>query len=328
MTNTRLTPTELRRRSFTLMRQCWKLLLLAAVLMSFFNWAEDAVKGYGEAQAQAVYDAHMANFYAENPCPEDENAAFMWAYFDEWFAKHDAEEASEETLLPWKISGFAFALLDDLFSGVILVGLYTGLLMLQRGGECTLHCLSMGFSRWKQAFWLTLRVSLNTAGWVLLAMIPALILDSHWGAFGNLLGSIIIVCVALWAEMHYALSFLHMADDPDGQLTATACIHNAVDNMNFFTVRGFLRTTWPTWALLTAEFLLGAAAIFLPIPRLLLKILSDFLIICSMMLLCPACACVYEELRTHQQTPETPGAVRARALAAGEDYAEDPALLP
>ena len=328
MTDARLKPADFRRRAFALMRECWKLLLIAVLLMSVIDWAGQGLEYYGDSIARQAYDAHMETFYAENPRPEDENEAYMWAYFDEWFAQQDAEKLYNRTYLPWRIGGYAIDLLHALVSAMILVGLYTGLLMKRRSGECSLHCLRIGFCRWKTAAWLSIRVNASILGWGLLAMIPGLMLSNALGSIGEILSLVIIILVVLWAQCHYALTYIHMAEDPENQLTTTAYIDNAVDDMSFFTVRGLLRVTWPAYALMTAAFILSIATALLPlltIPADIFTLISNAL---SSMLLYSCYVCIYEELRTHRQAQDTSSAARAHALAAGLEYVEDQERLP
>ena len=323
MTDARLKPADFRRRAFALMRECWKLLLIAIILMSIFDWAGQILEYYGDGVAQKVYDAHMEAFYAESPCPEDEKEAFMWAYFDEWFAQRDAEKAYNKAFLPWKIGGYAFDLLNYIFTAMILVGLYTGLLMQHRSGECSLHCLRFGFSRWRTAAWLSIRVSVNILGWGLLACIPGLMLTNHLGSVGEILALIILLLVVLWAQCHYALTYVHMAEDPENHLTTTAYIDSAVADMNFFTVRGLLRTAWPAYALMAAQVILDISTAFLPvltIPVTIFILVGNLL---TQMLLHTCYVCIYEELRTRRQAQEASDAACAHVLTANEDYIED-----
>lgn len=323
MTDTRLKPADFRRQAFSLIRQCWKLLLIAVLLMSMIDWAGQGLEHYGDGVAQKVYDAHMEAFYAESPCPEDEKEALMWAYFDEWFAQRDAEKAYNKAFLPWKISGYAFDLLNCIFTAMVLVGLYTGLLMQHRIGECSLHCLRIGFSRWRTAAWLAVRVNVSILGWGLLALIPCVMLANALGSIGEILGMVVIILVVLWAQCHYALTYVHMAEDPENHLTTTAYIDSAVTDMNFFTVRGLLRTAWPAYALMAVQVILDISTALLPvltIPVTIFILVGNLL---TPMLLHTCYVCIYEELRTRRQAQEASGAARAHALAAEDEYVEN-----
>lgn len=322
-TAARLKPADFRRQAFSLIRQSWKLLLIAILLMSMIDWAGQALEHYGNGIARKAYDAHMEAFYAENHRPEDEDEAIVWAYFDEWFAQRDAEKLYDKAFLPWKIGGYAIDLLDMLVTAMILVGLYTGLLMQRRTGECSLHCLRIGFSRWKTAAWLSIRVNVSILGWGLLALIPCAMLANALGNVGEILAMVILILVVLWAQCHYALTYVHMAEDPENQLTTTAYINSAVDDLNFFTVRGLLRTAWPAYALMTAQIILGVAGALLPmltIPVKIFTLVGNFL---TPMLLHTSYVCIYDELRAIRQAQEAPGNPRAVALAAGEASTEE-----
>ncbi len=328
MTNARLKPADFRRQAYSLIRQSWKLLLVAILLMSVIDWASQGLEHYGDSIARQAYDAHMETFYAENPRPEDEDEAITWAYFDEWLAKYDAEKLYDRAFLPWKIGGYAIDLLDMLVTAMILVGLYTGLLMQRRTGECSLHCLRIGFSRWKTAAWLSIRVNASILGWGLLALIPCVMLANALGDVGEILSMVILILVVLWAQCHYALTYVHMAEDPENQLTTTAYINSAVEDMNFFTVRGLLRTAWPAYALMTAQIILGVAGALLPVltvPVNIFTLVGNFL---TPMLLHTSYVCIYDELRAIRQAQEAPGTARAQGLAAGLEYAEDQEQLP
>ena len=322
-TAARLKPADFRRQAYSLIRQSWKLLLVAILLMSVIDWAGQGLEHYGDVIARKAYDAHMETFYAENPRPEDEDEAIMWAYFDEWLEKYDAEKLYDRAFLPWKIGGYAIDLLDMLVTAIVLVGLYTGLLMQRRTGECSLHCLRIGFSRWKTAAWLSIRVNVSILGWGLLALIPSAILANALGDVGEIMALVILLLVQLWAQCHYALTYVHMAEDPENQLTTTAYIDSSVEDMNFFTVRGLLRTAWPAYALMTVQIILGVAGAVLPtlaIPVNLFTLVGNFL---TPMLLHTSYVCIYDELRAVKQAQEAPGNPRAIALAAGEASTEE-----
>lgn len=325
---TRLKPADFRRRAFCLVRQCWKLLLIAAILTNLFYWAGQALAHHGESLAHAAYDEHMTAFYAENPRPEDEQAAIEWAYFDEWLAQRDAEERYDAVFLPWKLGGLAIDLLDSMFSAMVLVGLYTGLLMQRRTGEHTLHCLCIGFARWKTAAWLAIRIAVLILSWGMLALIPGVMLVNMLGDVGEILAIFILFWVALWAECRYALAFVHMAEDTDGCFTVSDYIRYAADDMGFFTVRGVLRTAWPAYALMAADFILGVAGRLLPVLTIPSEVFDLFIGIAAPMLLHACYACIFEELASHRSTQVAPGLAHARALAAGEESAANVSLHP
>lgn len=323
MTDARLKPADFRRQAFSLIRQCWKLLLFAIILMSVFDWAGQILEHHGSSVAQEVYDAHMEAFYAAHPRPSDEDEAIVWAYFDEWLAMHDAKELYDKAFLPWKIGNAAIDLLNSIFSAIILVGLYTGLLLQRRTGEYSLHSLRIGFSWWKTAAWLSIRVNVSILGWGLLALIPCVMLANALSYVGEILAMIIILLVVLWAQCHYALAYVHMAEDPESHLTTTAYINSAVTDMNFFTVRGLLRTAWPAYALMAIQVILDISAALLPVltlPVTLFILVGNLL---TPMLLHSCYVCIYEELQTRRLAMEASGTARTHALAAGEACSEN-----
>lgn len=319
---TRLKPADFRRRAFCLVRQCWKLLLIAAILINLFYWAGQLLAHHGESLAQAAYDEHMTDFYAENPRPENEDEFIRWAYFDEDLAQFEAKERYNQVHFPWKLGGLAIDLLDSMFSAMVLVGLYTGLLMQRRTGEHTLHCLCIGFARWKTAAWLAIRIALLILSWGMLALIPGVMLVNMLGDIGEILAIIILFWVALWAECRYALAFVHMAEDTDGCFTVSDYIRYAADDMGFFTVRGVMRTAWPVYALMAADFILGVAGRLLPVLSIFSTVFDLLIGMACPMLLHACYACIFEELSSRRSSKAAPGLARARALAADEESTE------
>ena len=346
-----LKPVDIRRRALALIRQCWLTLLIAAVLMSLFTWIGSAVEGHGEKLALEVYNAHMATFYAENEPPTTEASAALDASRSaflsgqeapewtneieyaslyetrEWLAQHDAKDLYDAAFRPWEWLGHGIDLLDLLFSCIIAVGLCQGLLSALRGGDCMPHCLLSGWSRTSTACGLTVQMTLRILGWGLIPVILGLFLVNLFGRIGELISIVLILLVAIWAELHYALAEVHLADDQDGTRSAADCLRYSVDDMDLFTVRSLLRTIWPVYTVLAVNSLLAAAVVFVPvldIPAVLFSIISSLFIVA----LRYACyVCVYDELRQRAIAAETAvpaneGLARARALAAGKSAEE------
>lgn len=318
-TRTPLKPRDIRRCAYALMRQCWLTLLLAAVLMSLLGWVSDVIEYHGDNLGQLAYDAHMEAFYTENPPPDDLTDYAVWAYFDEYFAINDAEALASKSSFLWKLGAHAIDLVDSLFSAVVMVGLYAGLLTHLRGGTCSPAQVFSKHSLWKTIVWLDIRITVCILGWGLLFLLPAIMLEIMLGPFGKLVRTFILMWVFIWASLRYTLVFPHMADDPDGQLTTSACLDAGVQDMRFFTVRGLIRTLWPVClvavfvvALIVAEdyiaWLKIPAAVFTTTARIFIQM--------------TACACyvfIYDELRQRTLvTPENEGLARARALAQEE----------
>lgn len=344
-------PAAIRRRAYGLMRQCWLTLLIAAVLMCLFSWIGSAVEAHGEKLALQAYNAHMETFYAENEAPTEEAvnalnnhiAAFMagedageWTeeieyasrYEDkEWFAKYDAEDLYDDTLRPWTLAGNAIDLIDLIFSCIIAVRLCRGLLTALRGGECTPHCLLSGRERIPTAAWLSIKMSLRVFGWTLIPLVLSLLLYNWFGSIGELIGLILTLLVSYWAEMHYSLAEVHLADDQDSVRTATDCLRFAVDDMDQFTIRAMLRTVWPIYVLTVVSVLFAAIAAFVPAFSIPADMISALLLLASLTLKYACYVCVYDEMRqrdiaARDAIPANEGLARARALAAGESPAE------
>lgn len=340
-------PADIRRRAYGLMRQCWLTLLIAAVLMCLFSWAKDAVEAHGKELALQAYNAHMEAFYAETEAPTKEAvsalnnhlAAFMageddgeWTdeieyasrYEDkEWVAKYDANELYEDIFTPWKLAGYAIDVIDLIFSCIVAVRLCRGLLAALRGGECTPHCLLSGWERIPTAAWLSIKMILRIFGWILIPLILSLLLYNWFGSIGELIGLVLMWLVAIWAELHYALAEVHLADDQDGICTATDCLRYSVDDMDQFTVRAMLRTVWPIYVSLVVSILFIGIAAFVPALSIPADIIINLLLLLSLSLKYACYVCVYDEMRQRDQAakdaiPATEGLSRARALAAGE----------
>ena len=92
--------------------------------------------------------------------------------------------------------------------------------------------------------------------------------------------------------------------------------------MGFFTVRGVLRTAWPVYALMAADIVLGIAAGLVPMLSLPSTVFDLLIGMACPMLLHACYACIFEELSSHRNTQTAPGEALARALAAGEEYAD------
>lgn len=346
-TRTPLKPVEIRRRALALMKQCWLTLLIAAVLMSLFTWIGSTVESHGEKLALEVYNAHMATFYADNEPPTEEASAALdamlagqgrpeWtneieyaSLYDtrEWLAQHDASDLYDDAYRPWEWLGHGIDLLDLLFSCIIAVGLCQGLLSALRTGECTLHCLLSGWSHASTACWMAIQTSLRVIGWSLLPLIISATISALFGGWATIVSSLLMMLVAIWASLHYALAEVHLADCPDRSFTASDCLRYAVDDADAFGIWQMCRVLWPLAVIFAADVAMMIAAIFVPaltIPAAVFSIISSLFIIA---LKYTCYVCVYDEMR--QQTiaaeaavPANEGLARARALAAGKSAEE------
>lgn len=344
-------PAAIRRRAYALMRQCRLTLLIAGVLMCLFSWVGSAVEAHGEKLALQAYNAHMEAFYTENEAPTQEAinalnshmAAYMagkdageWTdeieyasrYEDkEWVAKYDAEDLYDAALRPWTLARNAIDLIDLIFSCIVAVRLCRGLLTSLRGGECTPHCLLSGWERISTAAWLSIKMSLRVLGWTLIPLVLSLLLYIWFGSIGELIGLILTLLVAYWAELHYSLAEVHLADDQDGGRIATDCLRFAVDDMDLFTIRAMLRTIWPIYVLIVVSVLFAAIAAFVPALSIPADMISASLLLVSLVLKYTCYVCVYDEMRqrdiaARDAIPANEGLARARALATEESPTE------
>ena len=296
MSEPRLPPAQLRRKALTLMRQCFLPLLVAAVLLSLPGLGADLIRLHGENAAERVEQAVFAEFEAANPRPEDpaeleqwESDKIVYAYF----SSADINGKLAERL--WSLLASGAELLGMLLGGVLLAGVYAGLLSRLRGSCEPLRpfcCLR----RWKTALWLRLRVMAFIFGWLLLAILPAAFLPGGPGA-------LLLLPVALWAELHYSLVLPCMADDPADRLNTTQYLDLGAAHIRFFTVGGLLRVLWPLMLLFLAEAALTLAAAWLPaltLPGMLFALAAD---VFTMMLGCACIACIHAEVALHQPAP-------------------------
>jgi len=347
ITRTSLKPRDIRRRALALIKQCWLTLLIAAVLMNLFTWIGSAVESHGEKLALEVYNAHMATFYAENEPPTKEAAAALnamlagqgvpeWtaeieyaSLYDtrEWLAQHDASDLYDAAFRPWEWLGHGIDLLDLLFSCIIAVGLCQGLLSALRGGDCTPHCLLSGWSRTSTACWMAIQTTLRILGWSLLPLIISATISALFGGWATIVSSLLMMLVAIWASLHYALAEVHLADCPDRSFTASDCLRYAVDDADAFGVWQMCRVLWPLAIIFAADVAMMIAAIFIPalsIPFEVFTAASDLLVI---FLRYTCYVCIYDEMRqraiaAEAAVPANEGLARAQALAAGKSAEE------
>ena len=321
---TSMSTAELRRRAYALIKQCWKTLLIAAVLMHLFSWVESAVKAYGDHAGRQAYDAHMAAFIAENPPPEDEEARIEWAYFDAWLAQREAEDLYNGLYRPYEVAANAISFANMLLSTIIAVRLCRGLLTALRGGECTPHILLSGWARTSTTCWLAIQITLRICGWSLLPMIVPILLLGALGDWATLVSMALVLLVAGWASLHYALSRFHLADDTSGLRTASMCLRFAVDDADAFGLWNMCKVLLPAIGLLLLSIAMTIIGILVPavsVPAAILVALADLLCL-SMKYACYAC--IYDEMRqriraAEEAIPSNEGLARARALSGTQD---------
>lgn len=276
---TPLKSAEIRRRALALMKQCWLTLLIAAVLACIPGWIADYAADYSEIAAVRAEQAVFAEFEVEYPRPDDPAALEQWeldrivhAYFS------SADITAARLRRQWKLIGYTIELVGSLFSAILLVGLYHGLLTQLSGGTpCTPRSLLAGWKNWKSAVWLQLRVNACIFGWGLLFFFPAIIL-MNTGALGELVGLALLIVVCLWAGLRYALVLPHMAEALDSPLSTSECLEQGVQAMRYLTVWGLIRVMWPFFLIgLLAAALTTATGWFswLTLPAAIFTVAAD-----------------------------------------------------
>lgn len=319
---THMKPRDIRRRACSLMRKCWKTLLIAAVLMCLFGWISTAVEAHGKRLAQQAYDACKEAYLADHPMPEGEEDRAAWAYFYEWLAIHQAEDEYDAVYAPWKWAARGIDLIDLIFSCVIAVRLCRGLLTALHGGECTPHCLRSGWARTSTVCWLAIQRELRIGLWALLPLLVSASIAyvvSSWGNVIGVIGALLTAAVVLWATLYYALAEVHLADDRDGARTASDCLRRAVDDADAFGLWNMCKVLLPAIGLLLLSMAMSIIGIFVPavsVPAAILVALADLLCL----IVKYACyACIYDEMRQRSIAAQenNPGLTRAKALESG-----------
>ncbi len=297
MSDARLTPAQLRRKSLALMRRCFLPLLLAALLTTLLSSCGDLANRYGEVAAERIEQAVFAEFEAENPRPADPAALEDWEterIVHAYFSSADIQGERAERL--WSLIGSGIELAAGLFSAVILTGMYHGLLGVLRGSGEPIRIFS-GFRRWTTAVWLKLRITVCMLGWLLIPLLPAAMLSAYWGPVGQVLATFMLMAVTCWARMRYALAMPCLAD---GSATAEECLTRCDADVRFFTVSGIARVAWPLLVVILADIALNAASAFLPALALPSALFSFAAEVGLSMTGWVIIACVYEEIRRPQ----------------------------
>ncbi len=320
-TRAHMKPAEIRRRAFALMKQCWTTLLIAAVLMSLFGWIGTAVEAHGKRLATNAYNAQMETYHAEKPTlPYEDYNAMLDDLRNQHRIERMAKAAYDDALGPWEWLGYGIDLIDLLFSCVIAVRLSKGLLTALRGGECTPQCLRSGWARTSTICWLAVQRELRIGLWALLPLIFHFALDIFFGVYAGTVSTLLILLVAIWARIHYALADVHLADDPYSTMTASDCLRLAVDDADAFTIRAMCGVLWPVIIPYCIFIVVGCLAIFGMASVLLASIVDALCSLLIAVFLTPCYACIYDEIRQRirayeEAVPSNEGLARARALA-------------
>ena len=318
---TPMKPRDIRLRAYVLMRRCWLSLLIAAVLMSLFNWAGNAVEAQGKRLGQETYDTLMEVFDAENPFPFGDDDALLNHLLLQHSAERMAEEAYGDALRPWNLAAEGLDLIGLLFSCVIAVGLYHGLLSTLRGGECTLHSLLLGRPRAGTACWLALQRGLRIFGWMLLPLPFTALISLIFSTYADFVARLLALLIGLWATLHYALVEVHLADDPYESCTAREALRQAVDDADAFGVWQMCKVLWPTVVLFAADVGVQVVAEYVPslnVPAQIFDLICDLF---RLSLQYSCFVCIYDEMRqriraAEEAVPDNAGLAPARALTA------------
>lgn len=141
-----------------------------------------------------------------------------------------------------------------MLSGLLMTGLYQGLLTALRGGECTPRTLLAGFSQWGRVLALEGALLLRCLGWMLLLLLPTTFLSVLLAEALALpedalvYPALIVVLFALFCiTMRYMYAMVHLADLKSRIVTASDCIRASVADVRAV---GFWRTLWIHWPLL------------------------------------------------------------------------------
>lgn len=316
-------PRDIRRRAYFLMQKCWKTLLIAAVLMCLFGWVSTDVEARGKHLAQQAYNTCKEAYIAENLPPEGKEDSEEWAFHIEWMASHMAEQAYDDVYTPWKLAVLGIDLIDLLFSCVITVRLSKGLLNALRGEECTPQCLLSGWARTSTTCWLAVQRELRIGLWALLPLIFHFALDIFFGVHAGTISTLLMLLVAIWAKVHYALAEVHLADDPYNTMTASDALRLAVDDADAFTIRAMCGVLWPVVIPFGVTIVVGCLAIFGMASALLASIVDALCSLLIALFLTPCYVCIYDEIRQRIRAAEesispNEGLSRARALAQKE----------
>ena len=312
---TPMKPQDIRRRAYALMRRCWLTLLIAAVLMSSVGWVSSAVGAYGEGLAQEAAAAASDAYLAEHPLTDD------YADSITRMANRRAEEAYEDAYSPWELFTSVIKLIGGMFSCVIAVGLYHGLLSALRGGECTLHSLLLGRPRAGTACWLALQRRLRIFGWMLLPLPFTVLISLIFSTYADFVARLLMLLIGIWATLHYALAEIHLANDPYESCTAREALRQAVDDADAFGVWQMCKVLWPQAVLFAADIAVLVVAEYAPaltIPAQIFDLICDLFML-SLQYSC--FVCIYDEMRqriraAEEAVPDDEGLARARALAA------------
>lgn len=305
--------TAVRYRAYALLRACWKPILLALLIVTLLDIAALGVDWAGrEAAKRAIADM-----------PLDAVPVSIHDLLDYYYGLSAADQAARDAYQPYGTVRSILRLINRmLVSPIVLVGLYSGLLAAQRGGECSLRSLAKGLPRWGRVIWLGFLTALITGLVRFAGNAVTTALGDTLYLFGIILGTIVWLVVQVFVEMRLSLSMVALADgldDPSAATTAWQSICASWHAVGQYTILAMLVTLWPVllvtnFAPLVHDWL--PASPWWDAAKLALECAALALHACC-------CVCIYEEANapTAQDGSEA-GRARARALSAGEDAAD------
>ncbi len=283
MSTPRNVTTELRHQAFSLLKQCFTTLLLAAFLLTVQNTAVKLVRHVGDQAGQQAYDAIMDEFHRDNPHPSDAEMQALEDHFqsgswqtpealrpaiehisDEYFIQWEAKDAQTAAERGWTLASCALDLLLLPLAGLITVALYRALLIARSGNDCAPRMVFAWEHRPKTAVWLQFNMALRLLFWAAIGMFAMSILETL-PFVGNILGMLTLLAIVGAAVFHYALAPMFLASDESGR-SANACIDESANAMNEFGFIAALRVLWPALIPFAVKLLLSAANVWLPIP--------------------------------------------------------------
>lgn len=308
-------PRDIRRRAYSLMRQCWLTLLIGAVLISLFSWVGLSVEAHGKRLATEAYNAAKAAYLAEHHAGDEFDTS--------WVAVYRAEEAYDEAFAPWEWLGYGIDLVSLLFQCVIAVRLSRGLLTALRGGECTPHCLLSSFMRTTTVCWLGLQRGLRIMGWMLLTVLFSVLISLIFSYYFDFVALLLMRLIFLWSTLHYALAEVHLADDPYDSLTATEALRLAVDDSGAFGIRQMCLVLWPVVIPFGVYLTVALLELIFPVLGAVENVILGLYGMVTSVFPLACYVCIYDEIRQRDQAakdaiPANEGLARARALANGE----------
>ena len=293
MTTARLTPADLRSKAIALMRECC-LPILTALLLACLPTIIANLILYLSPSAPATLESSIT-------------------------------QTGGQTTWGALITSICVELLGTLLlSPILVLGLQKGLLAHARGEKCTLRCICDGLPRWKTAIALEFLIGLRMLGYLFLGSIAAFLLSfiPILGAIAAIIGLLVL---SWWVTMRYALARCHLADDAEEICTASSCLDYSVADAKSFSIIGLIEVIWPGLLIefissLLSEFL--AASLGLSILTAALNVLASAVYITGFTVIY---LYLHDTFVAEGEETNDPGLARARALAAGEEYAEDTA---